>query len=436
VVQAASTADIQRTIAFARANGLPFAVRSGGHSYAGYSATEGVMIDLGRFAKVGFDAASRVSTVGGGARTIDVAAALAPSGVVVPTGTCASVGMSGLALGGGQGLTGRTFGLTCDSLRSVTIVTADGRIRTCDREREPDLFWASRGGGGGNFGVVTRMEFDTHPLSDLTLFTLSWPWAAAADVMAAWQTWAPAAADELWSDCHLLSRDPQGLTVSVNGAFTGSPGSLPALLDGLRSAVGGSAPSTSIRTLAYLDSVLQEAGCIGWSVDGCRLPSQGSQGRLPREDSYAKSDFFSEPLAPAALSALVASVERRATDDVLAGSTGGVVFDVWGGAITRPAPSATAFVHRSGLFIGQYVASLAAGASAQAIARNRTWLRETYAAIHPSANGFAYQNYIDPELRGWEHAYYGPNLPRLRQVKAAVDPQDFFHFAQSIPPAS
>src|SRR5436190_3249560 len=186
IVFVESERDVARTIAFARENHVPFAVRCGGHSYAGYSLSEGIVLDVSRMSAVRAEAGG-LATVGAGARLIDVVSGLAPAGLMVPGGTCATVGISGLTLGGGQGVTARLFGLTCDSLEAARVVTADGRVLTCDADHHPDLFWALRGGGGGNFGVVTLFSFRTHTAPTLTLAALRWPWSAAGAVLGAWQ---------------------------------------------------------------------------------------------------------------------------------------------------------------------------------------------------------------------------------------------------------
>lgn len=433
VVQCASVADVQRAIAFAREYELPLSARCGGHSYAGYSTSKGIVIDVAGLGGVTFDSKTRLATVGAGVRMIDVAAGLAPSGVVVPGGTCATVGVSGLALGGGQGVIGRKFGLTCDSIVAVSMVTADGKALTCHRGAYEDLLWASRGGGGGNFGVVTSFVFRPHALTELTLFALRWPWAAAADVMSAWQTWGPSAPDELWSDCHLLG-SASGSTASVNGAYVGSTAALAPLLNQLKAAVGGAPEHAFTQTMAYLDTALLEAGCSGWSVDQCRLPSQGPGGLLGREASLAKSDYFAEPISAPSIAAAIDVIDERSADPSLASSGGGLLFDAWGGVINRIQPQATAFVHRTSQFLAQYFVGLPGGASRDTAAKNKAWLLELYGALHPEASGFAYQNYIDPDLEGWAHAYYGSNLHFLRQIKGLHDPDNVFRFAQSIPP--
>jgi FAD/FMN-containing dehydrogenase len=119
----------------------------------------------------------------------------------LPSGSCPSVGIAGLTLGGGQGVLTRQFGLTCDRLLSTQVVTADAVLRRASREFEPELFWALRGGGGGNFGVVTSFTFDTVPAPELTVFSLPFPAGSAAEVLGAWRQWQPDAPDELWSNC-------------------------------------------------------------------------------------------------------------------------------------------------------------------------------------------------------------------------------------------
>jgi FAD/FMN-containing dehydrogenase len=435
VVACASESDVQRSLAFAAEHGITPTPKGGWHSYAGYSTSTGMVVDVSRMANV--TVGSGTATVGAGTRLVDLYAAIAPHGVAIPGGTCPTVGISGLTMGGGHGVLARTLGLTCDSVRSLRIVTAAGDILACDASSNADLLWACRGGGGGNFGVVTRFTFATHPLTLLTLFSLSWPWAAAADVLAGWQSWGPTAPDELWSDCHMLARsgDPPGpLKVSVNGAYAGKAGALSPLLAALRSAVGSAPSASSVNTESYGAAMMGEAGCSALTVPQCHLPSQDPAGVLRRQASVAKSDFFALAIPASAAAGIVRALQDRQNDPSLA-TTGGILFDAYGGAINRVAPGATAFVHRRELFVGQYFANLPNGASSATIAANTTWLNGLYAGLHPHASGQAYQNYIDPDLGDWEQAYYGSNLARLQQVKRTYDPEGLFRFAQSIPAA-
>jgi len=431
IAYCASVADIQKCLAFVRRFNLPFAPRSGGHSYAGYSTSKGLVLDVTRMNAVTVNAGT--ATIGAGARLIDVYNAITQYGLLLPAGSCATVGIAGLTLGGGVGVISRKFGLTCDNLLSAQVVIADGSVLTCNANQNSDLFWALRGGGGGNFGVVTSFDFQLHQVAALSLFTLDWPWSIAANVFDAWQNWGPQAPDELWSNCLLLSTSNTNVepAVRVNGVYVGEAGPLNALLQQLISRVGSAPTGNYVFTDSLLETMLVEAGCYGKSVAACHLPSQNPQGTLQRDTSGAKSDYFTSLLPRQGIDILVNAISRRQSSATL--GNGGIGLDAYGGAINRVAAGATAFVHRSALFSAQYTANWNAGAPASIIAANFSWLAETWQALRPYASGAAYQNYIDPNLVGWQQAYYGANLPRLQQIKATYDPDNLFHFAQSIP---
>ncbi|GAA1091278.1 FAD-binding oxidoreductase [Kitasatospora arboriphila] len=423
--------DVAACLAFARRYGLPVAARSGGHSYAGWSSGSGLVIDVSRLAGVSGDAAG--ARVGAGARLIDVYTGLAAAGVTVPAGSCPTVGVAGLTLGGGIGVTGRAYGLTCDSLTAAEVVTADGRIRTADASSEPDLFWALRGGGGGNFGIVTSFSFRTHPAADCSYAFLSWPWSKAVAVIAAWQAWAPTAPDALWADLHLLvwadGRTQLGSTVT----YLGPKGELADLID--RLTVAPTAPK--LHAASYLATMQAMGGVSGYSQAASHLPGslpgQDPAGRVPRESYGAKSDVFTRPIDDAGARALVAAVERYPRTGPQGGSAG-VAFDALGGAINRVGAGDTAFVHRDGLFTAQYTADFPPGATGGTDAdRSWSWLDGVWTAMRPYASGQAYQNYVDPRLDGWEQAYYGANAARLRSVKRTYDPTGLFRFPQAVP---
>src|SRR5207247_7511275 len=165
--------------------------RGGGHSYGGYSTTPGVVIDVSRIAGVQVVPTGRTATVGAGARLIDVYDALWRHGLTIPAGSCATVGIAGLTLGGGVGFSARQLGLTCDRLHSAQVVLASGTAVRCSAAEHRDLFWALRGGGGGNFGIVTHFTFRPAPVDKVATFSIEWPWAQAEQAVAAWQKFAP-----------------------------------------------------------------------------------------------------------------------------------------------------------------------------------------------------------------------------------------------------
>jgi hypothetical protein len=431
IVFAESERDVARMIAFAGVNDLAFAVRCGGHSYAGSSLSKGIVLDVSRMSAVRAEAGG-LATVGAGARLVDVVSGLAPTGVMVPGGTCATVGISGLTLGGGQGVTARLLGLTCDSLEAARVVTADGRVLTCDATHHPDLFWALRGGGGGNFGVVTSFTFRTHAAPTLTLGALHWPWAAAGAVLGAWQEWGPSAPPQLWSSCRLRWEPGVGPTVGIEAVWAGSPSGLGAHLDALSTMVG-TALSRSVTTMSYLDAALYLAGCTGLSMSQCRLATQSPEGRLKREASLARSDFFDRPISGNVARSLLSSIAARGDSAALAGQEGGVVLDAWGGRIAEVAGDATAIPHRQAKVLAQEFVTFKTALSNSLIAANRRWLDGVWTGLRPITSGFAYVNYIDPELPNWLQAYYGTNLARLVEVKRTYDPDDVFKTTQGIP---
>jgi FAD/FMN-containing dehydrogenase len=426
--------DVATSLAFVRKYGVPVTARCGGHSYAGWSSTTGLIIDVTRMA--GVQVSGSTATVGSGTRLIDFYSGLAAHGRTVPGGSCPTVGISGLALGGGIGVVARQFGATCDNVESLQLVTADGQIRTCNSSSNSDLYWACRGGGGGNFGVVTEFTFRTYAVSDIVYFFLYWPWSQAERVLSAWQSWAPHAPDQLWSNVHLSAAPGGGTpTLEVGGTFIGSLADAYSQLEKLYAAAGSRPSSYDMNITSWLNAMLLMAGCSGKTVQECHLPTQAAGGQLSRASEYAKSDYFTKPLSSSGIGTLLRGVENLQSVSGAPGGVGGIAFDSLGGAVNRVAPSATAFVHRNALFGAQYTTGWnvqAGGTPPAGASRQRTWQRAFWQSMRPYASGQAYQNYIDPDLTNWRQAYYGANYTRLAQIKAAHDPTSIFTFPQSL----
>jgi hypothetical protein len=438
IASCATAANVASCISFARRFGLPIAARSGGHGYAGWSSTTGLMVDVGPMQSFRVDG-SRV-TVGAGLRLIDFYTHLAARGLAVPGGSCPTVGIAGLTLGGGVGVLGRQYGLTCDNLVGLEMVTADGRIRQVDAGHDPDLLWASQGGGGGNFGIATSFTFTARPLASLTQFFLSWPWSQAARVVGGWQRWAPHLSDQWWANLHLAAAPGAAvpLSVQVGGTFLGSPQDAGGELSRLFAAVGSDPSSGEPFESPYLHAMLIEAGCSTLTTDQCHLPGsrpgQSPGGLLARQPELAKSDFFTRPLPASGLASLIHGAEQFLGVRPASGGSGGIALDACGGAINRVSPGRTAFVHRDALFLAQYTTTWTAGAAGGGAGRQRDWQRTWYQRMRPYASGQAYQNYIDPSLANWRQAYYGANYPRLARIKAAYDADRLFRFPQAITP--
>ncbi|MFV0131197.1 FAD-binding oxidoreductase [Streptomyces sp. HMX112] len=427
VAYCARPEDVRDCLRFARRHGVPVAVRSGGHSYAGWSSGPGLVVDVQKMASVSLS--SGTATIGAGAKLIDVYDRLTAKGRTIPAGSCPTVGVSGLALGGGIGVVSRAYGLTSDSVTGARVVTADGRIRYVDARHEPDLFWALRGGGNAQFGVVTELRMRTHAAPRCTTFFLSWPWSRAAAVVREWQRWAPAAPDAIWANLHLAA--PVGGrpgSVRVGGLALTGRGDLENRLDRLAAAVGAPPRSESVRTRPFMDAMKVMGGVSGMTVPQAHqkgtLPGRDPGGRVARESYAARSDFYTRPIPADGVKALLAQVERLAR--LTGGGAGSVALDAMGGAVNRVRPTDTAFVHRDALFLAQYIVSWPDSAPASTVARHRAWLDGTYQAMRPWASGQAYQNYTDPALRDWRRAYYGVNAARLAKVRAAYDPGRLF----------
>lgn len=428
VAYVANPDDIRTTLTYARAHDVPVSIRNGGHSYGGWSSGTGrLIIDVSKLNTT--RASGSTATVGAGAKLIDVYRALAAKGVTIPAGSCPTVGISGLTLGGGHGVVSRAYGLTCDSLTSATLITADGKQLTASKSENKDLFWALRGAGNGNFGVVTELRFRTHAAPQAVSAYMTWPWSKAAAVIKAWQEWGPDQPDEIWSSAHLANSPGGTPTVSVACFSLGTYGELQNAVDRLAGKIGAPARSVSLKRRSYEESMEVYAGCSSFSSDAqCHLPGatpgRSPQGALNRETYAASSDFFDRSLSAAGIRALLSQVEN-----VTGASAGSIALTALGGAINRVDPTATAFVHRRSRMLAQYIAAWRPGTSGKPA---QAWLKTAHGAMARYASGAAYQNYADPTLSNWREAYYGSAAGRLRTLKKQYDPDRFFDFSQAL----
>jgi FAD/FMN-containing dehydrogenase len=418
--------DVRTALSYARAHKVTVAIRNGGHSYAGWSSGDGrLIIDVSKMGAV--RASGSEAVVGGGAKLIDVYRALSAKGMTIPAGSCPTVGISGLTLGGGHGVVSRAYGLTCDSLTQATLVTADGHQLTVNKSENSDLFWALRGAGNGNFGVVTELRFRTHAAPQGVAAYMSWPWSLAAAVIRAWQEWGPDQPDEIWSSAHLDGAAGRTPRVSVSAFSLGTYGELQNAVDRLADRIGASARNVSLRRHSYQASMDMYAGCSSYSDPQCHLqgptPGRTPEGALGRETYAARSDFFDRSLSEAGIQALLSRMRS------VSGGAGNVALTALGGAVNRVGPTATAFVHRRSRVLAQYLASWPAGGSG---ASAQSWLSGTHSAMRPHASGEAYQNYTDPTLGNWQSAYFGTAAGRLARLKKEYDPENVFSYPQAL----
>ncbi len=409
IAQCAGETDVQACLRWAQANRVPLVARSGGHSYAGYSTTTGLMIDVSSMNGVDVDGATGIATLGGGARNKHAYAACRPYSRALTHGRCKDVGVAGLVLGGGIGFNMRAHGLTCDGLTATRIVLADGRALNCSATENADLFWAIRGAGGGNFGIHTSFTFQTFPVGMFTVFEMTWT-DRIAEVLAALQTMALAAPEALGMKLSVKAEaGASGLKLSILGQLAGPQAELMALL----------APVLAIYRpdKSVVDELLYWDAQEFLSEDG------------KPEYSHERSRFAHGALSGEAIQTILANLREWPGTTVAATWK----FFLMGGAIDRIAPADTAFVHRGASMISSTELEWTPADSPEVLAKNQQWLSRFHDRMERYTSAYCYQNFIDPSQRDFLHAYYGENLPRLRNVKRAYDPTNLFHYPQSIP---
>ncbi|MFS8102418.1 FAD-binding oxidoreductase [Lentzea alba] len=412
IARVTTPADVQRCIEIARQDKTRIAARCGGHSYPGYSTADGALIvDVRGLNRIDVRPDGTVE-VGAGVLLMDLYVALAQAGRMMPAGTCATVGISGLTLGGGIGVTARQFGLTCDRLVSARIVTPDGVHRNVSATEHADLYWALRGGGGGNFGIVTSFVFRTEPVRNVTTISLTFPSAALASLLSAWPDWQGKAPDAMTTTVG-VGNGPNP-HVEVSGCFVGTPANAKPLLDDLVRRVGSQPTSRREQEQTFLAAMERFAWCR--TTDGSCKPSWNGGGGTQSRGSYvATSRMLSRPITdPQRLAEIFKSTPNSYN-----------MIDAMGGAVARG--PASAFPHRTALASIQVELSLQAG---EANARKAMGVARDELAKMFGATG--YVNYLDPQMPDWARTYYGSSLTRLKEVVRKYDPDRVFAFPQGL----
>ncbi|GAB2649391.1 FAD-binding oxidoreductase [Kribbella swartbergensis] len=400
VVKAANATDVQRSINFARANRLVTVPKGGGHSYVGASTvSRGLMVDLGAIR--GMSYSNGVLTVGAGARLYDVHVFLDKYGRSLPTGTCPTVGVAGLALGGGMGIHTRAFGLTSDRILSMGVITADGVARNVSAASDPDLFWALRGCGGGNLGVVTSFRFATIPATKIGFFRLTWPESKAAAVVRGWQRFAQSAPITSWGNLHIDARSNGTLSVHVLGIST--TGNAAAAAAQLESFVGSRASVRSITVKTHLEAVRYVGGGT----------------TSPRTGFLAGSDVLKGPMNAATITALLGAVKAAAR----ARTPASAIIDPLGGQAAKQPAGGSSWAWRSALGVIQWYAGTPARPTSAQLKVAQTFVTNGHRAVRTYSAG-GYVNYV--ENRRSVSTYYGASLARLRTIKQKYDPANFF----------
>jgi len=410
VLSAAGPADVSRAIGWCRDNAMPLVARGGGHGYAGASVNRGLVLDLRGLDDVRVDPTDGLVTIGGGARTGKIHAALREHDLILPLGNSDEVGIGGLVLGGGVSVVSRAVGLTCDLLVSTDIVLADGSTLTCSEAENADLFWACRGGGGGNFGVNTSFTFQACAVPATSTCLVLWEWPHATAVLAAMQ--------------EVMLRAPFGFSARIG--LSRAAGT-----DGAVSVIGQHlGPATVLRELlapafAAGPTVRVEiADRSYWeAVDYLHHATAGGAFAV-------RTRCVPGPLVADGLQTMVAAVEKWPGSSNPDGA--GAALFAWGGVINDVPVSATAFAHRDAQFLLSMDTSWQPDDPAEVIRGNLDWLDGFYRDMGEFAPDASYLNFADPDLEDWRLAYYGPNAARLVEVKRRYDPDRIFSFAQAI----
>jgi FAD/FMN-containing dehydrogenase len=387
LVRCRSVADVVAAVVHAVRHARTVTPRGGGHCFVDRVPADGTVLDMSGMDSVSV-AADGTATIGAGALLARVYTELHGHGRTLPAGCGPTVGIAGLTLGGGIGLLGRVHGLTCDRLTGAEVVLADGRVVICDETHEPDLFWALRGAGGGQFGVVTALRFATVPEPVTTRIEAEVP----CELAAAWQSWAPDAPDE----------------ITVNLTLVSEPGSP------VRAILFGASTLDEQTTRDLLRALTDKADLRGGLPYHRLKDSFAGPREVPAH--RMRSEFFADPLTEGTLASLLAQLtEPRET------GRRELTFTAMGGAYNRVAPDATAFAHRDQRFLLEHIAT-----------PDDPWVDRSWRTAHAQGSGRVYPNFPDLALDDWVGAYHAGNRERLRAVKATYDPHRFFDFPQAI----
>ncbi|MDT5099551.1 MAG: hypothetical protein QOC76_3288 [Mycobacterium sp.] len=419
IVFAQETRDVVNALTWARQNDVALRVRSGRHCLEGWNNVDnGIVIDVSEMKGAKIDTVAGTAIVGAGLNQMEAVTALGKEGLAAPTGTEGTVGLVGATLGGGFGLLSRPFGMASDNLMAAEIVVGSGadgaKAISVDEKNDPDLMWALRGAGNGNFGIVTSLTYKVHPLPQVAYVTATWPGLNNVQaVFDAWQTSAPNTDDRLTSQMEVHPDSVLLFGVLASGTEAEARQLLAPLLS-----IGKPEVAVKIGPWAEIYS-------------GFQIPT-------PREPANLKffSQYITESFPAEAIDIVRSFMAKAPSPDC------NYFIQPFGGRVKVSEPSGgSAYAHRAANFYGEIGAgwgTRGGGVPAHndpVTITAQAWIAEFSQALRPYVNG-AYVNVPNVGMSDWEKAYWGPNVKRLRGIKARYDPTNVFNFEQSIPPAS
>jgi FAD/FMN-containing dehydrogenase len=407
IVFAQETRDVINAIKWARCNDIPIRIRSGRHNYEGLSVRDGgIIIDVSEMKRVEIDRTGNTATIQTGLRDYQMAQILGEQGLVVPPGLCPTTGIAGFTLGGGQSSLSRPWGLAIDNLIEAEIVLSDGCVLHASKEEHADLFWALRGGGGGNFGVCTSFRFRTRPLETVAYTQISWSIENLRPVLQSWQNYTLPNADKRLTPLLTIASGESTLLM-MQGVFLGTSEALRALLQPL---INSAAPdSIYIEEIPWLEAAAKIAATQPGNPEPFKSVGPFLYQLLPDEAIDIIERFISEPPT----------------------SSVSVFFHGLGGAVAEVPNKDTAYYYRKALSNISYFSTWNTPEEAES---GINWVGDFRKAMLPYTKG-VYVNTPDLSICNWPKAYYGSNFQRLTQVKAKYDPDNIFRYPQSIPPA-
>ena len=408
IAQCRTTADVVDAVNLARATEMEVAVRGGGHGVAGAAATDGgLMIDLSPMQGVHVDPRQRTVRAQPGLTWWTFNRAAAVHGLATTGGVVSTTGVAGLTLGGGIGWLMGKYGLTVDNLQSAEVVTAEGSVITASQDEHPELFWALRG-GGGNFGVVTSLEYRAHPLRDVLAGPVLHPFTAARTALAFHREFTASAPDELTVGAAFLHA-PDGSGTKVTALVPCHCGDL------------GTAEADVKALRAFGTPLADLVQPMPYPVVNTLLDDAFPKGAM----NYWKSGFLAE-LSDPAIEVMVEAFERVPSNMT------GIFLDHVHGAATRVDPTATAFPHRQEAFSVLVLAQWTDRADTES---NIAWARETFERLRPHLTDRRYTNFLSADDAGFVRQGYGVNYERLVRVKRDYDPDNLFRLNHNIDPA-
>ncbi|GAA4009224.1 FAD-binding oxidoreductase [Streptomyces marokkonensis] len=397
-----STKDVQTVLAFAQDKAIHAVPRSGGHSFGGYSTTTGIILDVSRLNQITTD--GTLVTIGAGTQQVDALTALTPHGLALASGLCPTVGAGGFIQGGGIGHQTRKYGMACDRLVSAEVVLANRRVVQASATENPDLYWALRGNGGGNYGVVANYTLEPIRRNTLIGYRLVWTQGDAVATIDNWQQWVTRAPNDLSSLLIAGTTSPPSPTIviSIAGIWYGTEENLNHHIDELIAAIGVPPLNRTVAERTVQQGMMQIYGCGTLTTAQCHRTGTTPESMLPRWNYYrTRCRMFDRPMPPTDIEDLLTALTDPTHSTT--GQTRKLYFEALGGAANEPARTDTAYVHRTTQILAGLTAELPHPTpTTHDTTTTENWLTHGFTILNRHSLPESYQNYMDPTLKNWQ----------------------------------